>query len=203
MRGAAYLTGAHLRTENAETMLIVDIGGTTTDVGALLPSGFPRQAASFVEITGIRTNFAMPDVISIGLGGGSRVRENGDGRVSVGPDSVGNALLEESLIFGGKMLTTTDVAVHQGLSGIGDASKVSHLSPDLITKASNQVHRILEKVIDKMKTTKSDIQVVLVGGGTIIAPKKINGVSKVLVPEFATVANAVGAAISMVSFRMA
>ena len=32
----------------------------------------------------------MPDVQSIGLGGGSRVRSLQDGKVTVGPDSVGH-----------------------------------------------------------------------------------------------------------------
>ena len=35
-------------------------------------------------------SFTMPDVHSIGLGGGSRVRVAENGRVSVGPDSVGH-----------------------------------------------------------------------------------------------------------------
>ena len=45
----------------------------------------------------------MPDLISIGLGGGSIIRENNN-QVSVGPDSVGYKLDKEALIFGGKTL---------------------------------------------------------------------------------------------------
>ncbi len=40
---------------------------------------------------GVQTNFRMPDLFSIGLGGGSIVRPDGDasgGTVRVGPDSV-------------------------------------------------------------------------------------------------------------------
>lgn len=59
MRGASYLAGMDLKSD-AETdsavvmtkgnnVIVVDIGGTTTDVGVLLPSGFPRQAAAFIE----------------------------------------------------------------------------------------------------------------------------------------------------------
>lgn len=40
-------------------------GGTTTDVGALV-KGLPRPAAATVDIAGVRTNFAMPDILSIG-----------------------------------------------------------------------------------------------------------------------------------------
>ena len=67
MRGAAFLSG---RSE----AIVLDIGGTTTDVG-LLQKGFPRQASTTADIGGVRTNFRMPDVFSIGLGGGSLVRE--------------------------------------------------------------------------------------------------------------------------------
>ena len=72
MRGAAFLSGV-------SDAIVVDIGGTTSDVG-VLHHGFPREAAVAVEIGGVRTNFRMPDVFSIGLGGGSLVRRRTDGR---------------------------------------------------------------------------------------------------------------------------
>jgi len=52
------------------------------------------------------------DLVSVGLGGGSRVRIQGND-VTVGPDSVGYRLEEESLVFGGRTLTATDVAVRR------------------------------------------------------------------------------------------
>jgi N-methylhydantoinase A/oxoprolinase/acetone carboxylase beta subunit len=90
MTGAAFLAGLdqpHSDTEAGAQVLVVDIGGTTADVCALLPSGFPRQALNFVEVGGVRTAFSMPDVLSVGLGGGSRIGVDGDGKVTVGPDS--------------------------------------------------------------------------------------------------------------------
>ena len=63
MRGGAFLSGA----QNA---VIVDIGGTTSDIGVLV-KGFPREAATEVEIADVRTNFRMPDIISIGVGAGA------------------------------------------------------------------------------------------------------------------------------------
>ena len=62
MRGASYLTGE----QNA---IVIDVGGTSTDVGALI-KGFPRPASTTVDVGGVRTNFRMPDVFSIALGGG-------------------------------------------------------------------------------------------------------------------------------------
>src|SRR5580658_7237871 len=80
MRGAAFLSGQ-------SEAIVIDVGGTTTDVG-LLHKGFPRQAGSTVDIGGVRTNFRMPDVFSIGLGGGSIAIDEG-GAARVGPQSVG------------------------------------------------------------------------------------------------------------------
>jgi N-methylhydantoinase A/oxoprolinase/acetone carboxylase beta subunit len=65
MRGAAFLSGL------ADAM-VIDVGGTSTDVGQLR-RGFPREANSVVEVGGVRTLFRMPDLLSIGLGGGSLV----------------------------------------------------------------------------------------------------------------------------------
>mgnify|MGYP003636922583 CR=1 FL=1 len=57
-----------------------------------------------MKIAGVRTNFTIPDVRSIALGGGSLVRVNG-AQTTVGPDSVGAALEKEGISFGGKTLT--------------------------------------------------------------------------------------------------
>lgn len=59
LRGAAFLT----RLSDA---VVVDIGGTTTDVG-VLQAGFPRPAPTHVSIAGLRTNFQMPDMLSVGV----------------------------------------------------------------------------------------------------------------------------------------
>ena len=79
------------------------MGGTTTDLG-VIQNGFPRESSVAATIGGVRTNFRMPDVVSIGLGGGSIVRERPDGTVTVGPDSVGYEITEHALVFGGDVL---------------------------------------------------------------------------------------------------
>ena len=55
----------------------------------------------------------MPDLISIGLGGGSIVREE-NGEIKIGPESVGFRIVNEALVFGGNTLTATDIAVASG-----------------------------------------------------------------------------------------
>lgn len=108
MTGAAYLAGldtANGKMPNAP-VLVADIGGTTTDVCALLPSGFPRQAGTWVEIGGVRSSFSMPEVVSVALGGGTLVDHTLE-KTTVGPESVGHRLRQEALVFGGNTLTTT------------------------------------------------------------------------------------------------
>ena len=75
----------------------------------------------------------MPDIHSVGLGGGSLVRFDPDGtRASVGPDSVGYAITSRALIFGGTDLTASDIAVAAGLTGnFGRNTSVDHLPPTL------------------------------------------------------------------------
>lgn len=53
--------------------IVVDIGGTSTDV-SMIVNGFPRPASAYVKVGGVRTNFRMPDSLSIALGGGSIVK---------------------------------------------------------------------------------------------------------------------------------
>ena len=67
---------------------VCDVGGTTSDFGVLLPSGYPRRAAGDATICGVQVNYHLPLVESIGIGGGSLVRQNG-GKFTVGKDSVG------------------------------------------------------------------------------------------------------------------
>lgn len=189
IRGAAYLSGLR-------DALVVDIGGTTSDIG-MLQKGFPRESGVAVEIGGVRTNFRMPDLVSIGLGGGSRVAiENG---VRVGPDSVGYRLTDEALVFGGKQLTATDLAVAAGRIALGDPSRVVGVSPALVEEGMAFIARKLEETIDRIKISAEVVPVVVVGGGSILFPDKIEGISEVVRPPHFEVANALGVAIAQVS----
>ena len=62
-----------------------------------------------IDIGGIRLNFQMPDLLSIALGGGSRITVDNstvtNNRVQVGPSSVGYRLGEHAPVFGGDVAT--------------------------------------------------------------------------------------------------
>ncbi|XRD26486.1 hypothetical protein AABM34_09260 [Lysinibacillus fusiformis] len=50
-----------------------------------------------------------------------------------------------------------------------------------------------------MKTSSEDVSLVLVGGGSIIVPETIQGVSTIAKSEYGGVANAIGASIAQIS----
>jgi len=188
MRGAAFLSGL-------ADAIVVDVGGTTTDIGSLR-RGFPREANNVVEVGGVRTLFRMPDLLSLGLGGGSLVAD--DGR-SVGPRSVGYRLVEQSRVFGGDTLTATDVAVAAGLIDLGERGRVAGLAADVVKAALARMHAMVEEGVDRMKTDAREEPLIAVGGGCFLVPERLPGVSEVVHVRHQAVANAVGAAIAQVS----
>jgi len=188
MRGAAFLSGL-------SDAMVIDVGGTTTDVGQLR-RGFPREANSVVEVGGVRTLFRMPDLLSLGLGGGSVVEVD---PIAVGPKSVGYRLIDEGLIFGGNTLTATDVAVAAGIVRIGDGEAVAHLPHDLVQGALDKARATIEDSVDRMKTEARELLLIAVGGGAFLVPDRLAGISRVIHAPHGDCANAVGAAIAQIS----
>jgi N-methylhydantoinase A/oxoprolinase/acetone carboxylase beta subunit len=188
MRGAAFLSGL------ADAM-VVDVGGTSTDIGQLR-RGFPREASSVVSVGGVRTLFRMPDLISLGLGGGSLVRR---APFALGPQSVGFRLTSEALVFGGGNLTATDAAVAAGRAAIGDPAAVADLPKALVRRILAEAQGRIEDAVDRMKTEVGDVPLVAVGGGAFLVPDRIAGISQVIRVPYGDCANAVGAAIAQVS----
>ena len=191
IRGASYLS-------TMQNAIVVDVGGTTTDLG-VIQNGFPRESSVAVTIGGVRTNFRMPDVISIGLGGGSIVRVKPDGSVTVGPDSVGYEITKKALVFGGDTMTATDIAVRLGMVDLGDKSKAECIPEDVAHKAMDVIRALVEDNVDAMKVSGNDADIILVGGGSIILPEKLAGAATVVKPAHFGCANAIGSAISKVS----
>jgi N-methylhydantoinase A/oxoprolinase/acetone carboxylase beta subunit len=197
MRGAAFLG-------KRDEALVIDVGGTTTDIGSLR-HGFPREASNVVEIGGVRTLFRMPDLLSLGLGGGTMVSTAATGvstaarALTIGPASVGYRLTEQALVFGGDVLTVTDIAVAAGLIDLGDRARVASLPAALVDEALARIRAMIEEGVDRMKTDAGETPLIAVGGGSFLVPARLAGVSEVLNVPHQAVANAVGAAIAQVS----
>lgn len=188
MRGAAALSGL-------DTCAVVDIGGTTSDVGVLV-RGFPRQARGEVCIAGVRTKLRMPDMLSIGVGGGSLVSDDG---AVVGPASVGYRLPTEALVFGGHTFTATDAAVAAGRAMIGEQSRVGRVDPAAARRALRVVAEGVAAAVQHMRPSATPLPLVAVGGGSVLLPDEFAGLGRIRRPEHYSVANAIGATIAQVS----
>jgi N-methylhydantoinase A/oxoprolinase/acetone carboxylase beta subunit len=149
-----------------------------------------------VEIGGVRTLFRMPDLLSIGLGGGTEISPDGN---RIGPGSVGFRLLQQGLVFGGDTLTATDIACAAGRMELGDRSLVTGLPPELVDRTLARMGEMIAEGVDRMKTEAGDVPLLAVGGGSFLIPDAVEGCSEVIRVEHHAVANAVGAAIAQVS----
>lgn len=184
IRGAAQLSGV-------TAGIVADVGGTTTDIGVLV-AGLPRESYAGRMIGDVRTNFRMPDIVSIPIGGGTIIRRV-DGDVRLGPDSVGWRLPEQALVFGGDVPTLTDAAVHAGRLQIGDASLLVGYE-DLLSEAIILSDRALADAVDQAKISRENAPLIVVGGGRALVPTDLPGVDMLPRPDNYDVANAVGAA---------
>jgi hypothetical protein len=142
----------------------------------------------------------MPEVVSIGLGGGSKVRnDSSTGKISIGPDSVAYRLTWDAIVFGGEVMTTADVVVAAGAAHIGDAARVRSIPSDTVRDAKPEIKRELEKAIESVKVSSAPVVVLLVGGGLVIHTDQLDGVIQCLKPPHHDSANAVGAAIAKIA----
>lgn len=203
MRGAAFLTGMN-------DAIVMDVGGTTCDIG-VLSKGFPRESSISVDIGGVRTNFRMPDILALGLGGGTRIHLDpglyladalGESDLQIGPDSVGYRILQDAFLFGGRTLTASDVAVAAGRTHFGDPSRIPPLSATVQTAIWHRMQAMFADGIDRMKTAQGDVPIIAVGGGHFLIDNDLPGATQVLRPPHASVANAVGAAIAQIGAQL-
>ncbi|MBB5980049.1 hydantoinase/oxoprolinase N-terminal domain-containing protein [Kribbella solani] len=194
IRGAAYLSGV-------ADAIIVDVGGTSTDLGVLV-NGFPRESALSTEIGGISTNFRMPDILSLAFGGGTVVSGTGQ-EPRIGPESVGHRITSAAMAFGGNTPTLTDAAVLAGRGRIGAAWPGGWSAPTrtLLSTALSAFDQAIEDAVERVSLGKADRPLIAVGGGAFLVADQVEGASEVLRPERAGVANAVGAAIAQAGGR--
>ena len=130
----------------------------------------------------------MPDTLSVALGGGSIVNENG----TVGPTSLGHRLFSEGVSFGGSTATLCDAAVTLGNAAIPGAKKCldAMIARNVLAAATET----LEKLTMQMVAKDDGLPWLLVGGGASLFASE-----KFTIPPHAHVANAFGAAFAEVS----
>lgn len=221
---AASTIGALALTPEGQTSVVVDIGGTTTDL-ALILSGKPLMASKGAKLGNFLTHVRAFAVRSIAVGGDSivRVRKTDEGlrKVSIGPERAGPACC-----MGGKEPTPTDALRVLGLVDVGDperakevisivasglgksetetASLIVDTTAEMIAHAVKEMfleweqepaYRIWE-VLQKKKERPENV--VGIGGGAkgLIAEvaEKLN--AKPVIPSHSEVGNAIGAAVA-------
>lgn len=123
---AASVMGAFALTMDQQTSVVVDIGGTTTDL-ALILEGKPLYASRGAVIGGHYSNVCSFAVRSIALGGDSALRWAGK-KVAIGPDRLGPAAC-----FGGPTATPTDAL------NFLEGGKLGHLA--LSNRALEEISR--------------------------------------------------------------
>ncbi len=216
---AASALGALSLSPQGETSVVVDIGGTTTDL-ALILSGQPLLASKGARAGELLTHVKSFAVRSVPLGGDSTVvvREE---QVQILPERQGPAYC-----LGGKAPTLTDALVYLGKADIGDREKAAEVITELTKKAGTQPDQTAEQIvrtacqtivnnIEQMfadweqepayrvweimqKTTIRPNNIVGIGGaagGIIPEVAKLMKCTAVI-PDHAEVANALGAAVA-------
>ncbi|MEV5502157.1 hydantoinase/oxoprolinase family protein [Nonomuraea fuscirosea] len=191
IRGAAALSGA-------DDAIVIDVGGTTSDLGVLV-GRFPRESTLPREVGGVRTNFRMPDILSLGVGGGTIVDVAAG---TPGTDSVGYRIAEEALLFGGSTPTLTDAAATAGAVVAGrELPPLDRSVRKGLAEALAVAHDRIESAVERMSLGRTGLPLVVVGGGEFLVPDRVLGASEVVRPERGAVANAVGAAIALAGGR--
>jgi N-methylhydantoinase A/oxoprolinase/acetone carboxylase beta subunit len=216
---AASIMGVLALTDPGQTSVVVDIGGTTTDL-ALILSGQPLLSSKGARVDSLLTHVRAFAVKSVAIGGDSAVVANGS-NLTVGPKREG-----PPVCMSGSCPTPTDALRVLGLSSIGDGAKAEQamqiLAQALGCSATEAAQKTVDAVVAKIvseieemfrewesepayriweimsKDKLSAQNVVGVGGGS---PPLVPLVAKRLgaaavVPEHAPVANAIGAAVA-------
>jgi N-methylhydantoinase A len=221
---AASTIGALALTPEEGTSVVVDIGGTTTDL-ALILSGKPLLASKGAKLGGFLTHVRSFAVRSLAVGGDSVVRvtnsNSGTKEITIGPDRIGPAYC-----MGGEKTTPTDALRVLGLIEVGNleraretitatasmlgkseietASLIVDKTTQMIAEAVNEMfleweqepaYRIWEVLQEKRARPQN---VVGIGGG---ARGLITGIAekldaKPVIPDHAEVGNAIGAAVA-------
>jgi N-methylhydantoinase A/oxoprolinase/acetone carboxylase beta subunit len=222
---AASTLGVLALTPAGQTSVVLDVGGTTTDL-ALILSGRPLLASRGARIEQRLTQVRAFSTKSVALGGDSMLRVD-NGNLQILPRRAGPAYC-----LGGPESTPTDAMRYSGLTDIGDAQRASEamkllggtldLSPDkaaslvldqMVKRITGEIqamflaweeepaYRIWE-LLQKQKVRPQNI-VGIGGSAPAILPLLGQATGcRTLAPEHHEVANAIGAALARVTLRL-
>lgn len=119
-------------------VVAIDIGGTTTDIGQYLNDTVAEKRRGSVE--GISVSFPLCEILSAGVGGSSIFRVH-EGRIIIGPESVGAVPGPACFGRGGKEATITDASL---LCGILDPK--SYFGGDLVLDAERATAAVEQNI---------------------------------------------------------
>lgn len=191
--------GAQLLAPECLDAIVVDIGGTSTDIGAI-KDGKVMEFNRHYLVEGVQVNLRSAFVTSISLGGGTKVVFDNN-EVKILSESVKSALKKEALVFGGQTCTLTDVAVANKQLELGDAKYLAHYSNELWAQASDAMHQKLLFAINEFQSQlrhKPKTIIFVGGGGKLIDHTKFPGY-EIILPKHYNAANAVGAGLAKIT----
>ena len=138
---AASAMGAVALAAQAEDTLVMDIGGTTTDMAVLINRA-PVLDPLGIELGGYKTLIRSLDTLSIGIGGDSSVKIS-DGNLVIGPERLGPAMA-----YGGPAPTPTDALAVMGNITDGNREKAARGIEPLAQKLGYSVKSLAAEIID-------------------------------------------------------
>ena len=216
-RGGLEGTRALAEAYGLSSVLMIDVGGTTTDVGVVEDSTIAVDRRGSIQ--GVDISYEMSNVHSSGVGGSSIIAVH-NGVIIVGPESVGAAPGPACFGFGGTQATITDVNLLLGvldpetyLNGemaldadraraviaktIAEPLGIS-LDEALISMESTYSNRLAESFAHLVDPARDTTLAAFGGGGPMNAcsAARTAGVRHVLVPRLAAVFSAYGISFS-------
>jgi N-methylhydantoinase A len=218
-RGGMEGTCALARTYGFRHVLMVDVGGTTSDIGVVTDGAVQVDRRGRVER--VPTSFELAAITSHGVGGSSVIRVV-DGRITVGPDSVGAAPGPACFGLGGTDATITDVYLLMGVLDPGtyldgslklDAERSrkavkTHIAEPLGVSVDEALARMeqayLDRLADALRTEdlSPDTVVAAFGGAgpmSVCGAARTAGIRHVIIPRTAAVFSAFGIGFSDIS----
>ena len=198
---------------NKTTVLTMDIGGTTTDIGMVDRGSVREQRWGSLE--DIQISFPLCEIDSLGVGGSS-IFKVVKGKLQVGPESVGGAPGPACFGYGGKEATITDVNLLLGIldgdSYFGGTIKLDparakaaieeNVAKPLKISLDEALVRMeaayIEKISNAMASMGADVSSAALlaygGAGPMTACKVAEklGIKEIIVPRMAAVFSAFG-----------